>query len=275
MEWNVVREEFRSYSDLVEKLNSRKNNKIMKKEHSSQHVGNEDWYGTSTYSEAEKMIVNGYKEAVAKMKKRVENASRINSEQLRDVNHPVPHNAIAGYIPNVPNAIRGIPQSMISVDRKPMKRKTLHILYSVGGSCQEDRDYFEDAGIALLSAVDLIEKSGVQTKIDLAFFTGHREREATFPTVCIKNYGERFSLQKVSFPLAHTAMFRRIGFKWLETTPVITKDFTGGYGTPLSWQQSEEAYACLCSADTKFLSCAWINSVDCDVHEVLIKLGVL
>lgn len=37
--------------------------------------------------------------------------------------------------------------------------------------------------------------------------------ETTFPTVVIKNYGQRFDLQKVCFPLAHPSMLRRIGFK--------------------------------------------------------------
>ena len=277
--WIVRREEFRSITDLLSVLSNRPNNDIMRHEHSSSDNGNSRWYGTNSMSEAIKIMGEGYKDAIVQMKQRLEESIKINSKDYADVNHPVPHSAIVGYIPNVPNAIRGVPQSMISVDRKPMKRKTLQIMYSVGGSCQESREYFEKAGIALLTAVDLIERSGVQTCIDLAFFTGCESipggREATFPTVRIKNYGERFSLQKVSFPLVHTSMFRRIGFKWLETTPVITGDFTGGYGRPLNSRECDEAYSKLCSANANYLSVAWINENDCDVKKILEKLGVV
>lgn len=278
--WIVKREEFKSITDLLSVLSNRPNNNIMGNQRDSSSPGNRSWYGTSSMTEAKKIMGEGYKDAVVQMKQKLEESIKINSKDYADVNHPIPHSAVVGYIPNVPNAIRGIPQAMISVDRKPMKRKTLQIMYSISGHSGRDREFFERAGIALLTAVDLIERSGVQTCIDLAFFTGYTNipegYEATFPTVRIKNYGERFSLQKVSFPLVHTSMFRRIGFKWLETTPVITgRGFVGGYGRAMDASQSDEAFARFCSANAKFISVAWINDNNCDVKKILEKLGVV
>lgn len=247
----------------------------MKNEHSSNRR-DDDWFGTKDYKEAVKLLSVGYMEVVGKMQKNVADTSKINSKFLSNVDHAVPHNAVVGYIPNVPAALQNLPQSMISINKKPMKRKTLHIIYGVGGSAAEEREYFENAGTALLSAVDIIERCGIQTKIDLAFFLSMAGDEFPLPTVCIKNYGERFSIQKVSFPMVHTSMFRRIGFKWLETTPQITyRGFANGYGHPPSHEKSEEAVRQILGNEGVYISNAWINRNECSVQKILEKLGVL
>lgn len=275
MEWKVLYEPFKSYGQLVDTLAGRPNNQIMHDCHSSNRRDDE-WFGTRDYKEAVKLLSTGYMDVVGKMQKNVENQSKINSKFLANVDHAVPHNAVVGYIPNVPAALQNLPQSMISISKKPMKRKTLHIIYGVGGSSMENRDYFENAGVALLSAVDIIERSGIQTKIDMAFFLSISGDEFPLPTVCIKNYGERFSIQKVSFPMVHTSMFRRIGFKWLETTTQITKSgFNGGYGHPPTHEQSEEAVRQIFGDQGIYISNDWINRQKCSVEKILEKLGVL
>lgn len=275
MSWKVLYEPFQSYSQLLETLADRKNNKIMSDCHSSNRR-DDKWFGTRNYTEATKMLINGYGAVVDKLHRNVVQASKINSKFVSDIPHPMPQNNVFGFVPNVPAAIQNLPKAMIFNDRKPLKKKTLHIIYGVGGSCSESQSYFEDAGVALLSAVDLIEKCGIQTKIDLAFFLSYSGDEFPLPTICIKNYGERFSIQKVSFPLVHTSMFRRIGFKWLETTPLITRyGFKGGYGFPPNHAQSEEAVRQVLGSDGEYISNDWINCNGCSVESILKKLGVL
>ena len=271
----VLYDPYVNYTQLLETLNRRENNNIMKNQHDS-NGKDVQWYGTRSYSEAEDMMVKGFSEVVAKLHKNVVEQTKINSKFYADVNHAMPHNDIRGYIPNVPNAIRNIPQSMINIDKKPIKRKTLSIIYGVGGNCMQNRSYFENAGIALLSAVDIIERCGIQTKIELAFFLSESGDEFPLPTVMIKNYGERFSIQKVSFPLVHTSMFRRIGFKWLETTPLITdRGFAGGYGHAPSYQTSAEAVEQALKGKGIYLDNAWINQNNCEVEAILKKLEVI
>ena len=273
---NIVTEEFRNFDHLLSVINSRPKNRIMKEENTSHKTGNTDWFGTDDYEDAVELLHSGYLSVLDKMKKNVADASRINSEQMRDVHHPVPHSSIVGFIPNVPNYIRGIPQSMITIDRKPMKRKTMEIYYVMNGNSDCEQNWYVDAGIALLSAIDLIEKSGIQTKINLVFKSSVEGHEVSFPSVCIKNYGERFSLQKVSFPLTHPSMQRRFGFHWLETTPDITvRGWDMGYGRSLDAEENEEVFAKLNKPNCGFLSNAWINQNKCDVHAILKKLGVI
>ena len=232
-----------------------------------------DFTMTHNYGEAIELMQTGFNEAAKMLRTDVAQKTKIQSKYAALVQHPAPHNAVVGFIPNVPNAIRNIPESMITKDKKPMKRKTLDIVYSMHGSCMRKTDYFEEAGAALLSAVDLIEKSGIQTRIDLAFMTSEENDEVTFPTVRIKNYDERYSFQKVSFPLVHPSMFRRIGFKWLETNPYITQDFTFVYGHPPNTDKLDANIER--RKDCYFLDTAWIHSADCSVEEILKKFEVI
>ena len=257
---------------LIGALQQRPNNKIMAGEHSSRD-NDYDFTKTHSYEEAVLLAQTGYDEAAKMLRLDVAAKSKIQSKYAALIKHPTPHNAVVGYIPNVPNAIRNIPESMITKDRIPMKRKTIAIIYSQHGSCNRTTEYFSQAGSALLSAVELIEKSGIQTRIDLAFMTAKENDEIAFPTVRIKNYDERYSFQKVSFPLVHPSMFRRIGFKWLETTDQMTQDFTFGYGMPPSTALLEENIEL--PKDTYFLDTGWIHSEDCSVEAILRRFEVI
>lgn len=275
----VVREDFRSLNQLMEVLQKRPNNQTMRGEHSSRE-GSKHFTGTESYEEAEKMLVNGYLEILSQLKDDVKAKSKISSKYAEDLAHPIPHTAPVGYCPCVPNAIHGLPNSMISVDRKPMKRKTISILYGIDGNCDKSTEWFTKAGAALLSAIDLIEKSGIQTQIKLCFMpdanrSGYKgaDTELCFPTVIIKNYGERYSLQKISFPLANPSMMRRIGFKWLETSPDTKGDYRGGYGHDPDHKRVEESVAM--GKNTYYLSTQSIQKMGCDVTKILQKLEVI
>ena len=269
---HVAAEDFRSLNHLMEELRKRKNNTFMADSYESEAL-DMDFYGTESYDQAEQMMISGYTDVLDKLRKDIREKEKISSKYAADVNHPIPHTSMVGYCPCIPNALLGLPNSMVSVDRKPMKRKTLSILYAMGANCDKSTKYFTEAGAALLSAIDIIEKSGVQTQIKLCFMPVEERNELAFPTVVIKNYGERYSLQKISFPLAHPSMFRRIGFKWLETTPDTKENYSDGYGRSPDYSRVEESVAI--EPNTYLLSAESIQGMGCDVTKILQKLEVI
>ena len=271
-EKRVIYEEFRSFDHLLSTLASRPNNKYMSREHASQKDDYE-WTGTRSYSHACEMLGTGYLDVVKKLQKNVAAANKLNSKFYANIDRPRPYIGVQGYCPCVPNAIRNIPQSMINIDRKPMKRKTLHILYSISGSCMRDTDWFIKCGTALLSAIDIIERAGIQTRIDLNFFSSSSEGQYPFPTIRIKEYGERYSVQKISFPLVHPSMFRRIGFKWLETSPGVDHHYDA-YGHPPSYNEMEEVLHIEDPA-TYLITTDWIDGHGFSVEEILKKFEVI
>lgn len=270
----ITREDFSSLDQLMRELGKRKNNKFMRNKFGSKE-GDEGFTGTKSWEEAIDLLANGYTDILSQMKSDVKAKSKITSNSMATVNHPIPRTAIVGYSPCVPNAILGLPNSMITVERVPMKRKTLSILYQMGACANEAPSFFEEAGAALLSAINLIEMAGIQTQLKLCFFPAQKNDELLFPTVVIKNYGERFSLQKVSFPLAHTSMFRRIGFKWLETSPDVKTDFSIGYGRPTAESSEELSGILSLDKNTRLINIRDIHKVKCSVEEILKLLGVM
>jgi hypothetical protein len=269
----VVYEEFHNFGQLLETINGRPKNAIMEGRNDSE-TNSEYFTGTKSYKQACEMLGTGYIEILQRLEKSIAAQNKLNAKYTEELDRPRPSIKVQGYIPCIPNAIRNLPQSMISIDRKPIKRKTLHILYAETGSGAREAEWFIAAGAALLSAIEIIEKGGIQTKIDLCFFCGERAGEITFPTITIKNYGERYSLQKISFPLAHPSMFRRIGFKWLETTPDIRNDFSVGYGRAPTDEELERALGKRDNS-TYLITTDWINRNDCSVEEILKKFEVI
>ena len=272
MATRVVYENFRSFGEMLSIINSRPNGPHMTNEHASQKK-DKKWTGTESYKQACDMLPIGYLEVLKKMEKNIEQQNKLNAKFVAEIERPLPQNDIYGYIPCVPAAIQGLPKSMVNINRKPMKRKTLHVLYSIAGTCDKDTDWFIKSGTALLSAIDIVERGGIQTKIDLNFFGGVDDDQYTFPTITIKNYGERYSPQKISFPLVHPSMFRRIGFKWLETNPDIDHHFWA-YGRTPAYDDLAKALDIKDPA-TYLITTSWIAGRNFSVEEILRKFEVI
>lgn len=265
----VLTEEFGDINSLLRVINSRKNNQVMSDTHSSK-TGSEDFTGSSSYDEAVRLIRTGYVDILKDVKDKLSEITRQN-KQFDSGFRPMPRNSIVGYVPNVPNAIRNIPESMINTNIVPQKRKTLSVVYSIEGNCNETVEFFIKTGTILLAAINIIERSGIQVKLSVAFMTSQQGSETTCPTVVIKNYGQRFDLQKVCFPLAHPSMLRRIGFKWLETTPQITEsEFSFGYGRdPNDLKLLDKTFKDKFGKNTYVLNTHWIRSNNYSVEKLL------
>ena len=226
----IVKEHFKSIHQLLGVLNSRPNNSVMANEDSSQS-GSYDFTGSHSYEEAVQLFREGYKEILPKIMSKMKRMEKDLSSEFQFTKKIRPQNSIEGVVPNVPNAILGLPQSMIDMKRFPQKQKTLNIIYEMGANCGTNKELFINAGVVLLTAIKILETRRISVKLTLGFMAGKANKQGNFPTVDLKDYGQRLDLQKLCFPLAHPSMFRRIGFKWLETNPDITdKDFRFGYG---------------------------------------------
>lgn len=268
---NVYTEEFPSVSNLLKTLDCRKPNIVFKEESclSSEDIESKGgtWYCTCDYDDAKKLITFGYKEHLDKIKQQMRITSK-KYNKFQVVNKNVPHSDIVGYIPHVPNAIQNIPNSMINVHKIPQKQKTMHIIYTNSGNCCERSDFFIDAGVAMLTAVNIIEANGIQVKLDLAFVAAEEHCEAAFPTVNLKNYGQRLDLLKICFPITHPSMLRRIGFKWIETNSFIHESsWNIGYGRSVT--NPDDIVKYLKKDDNFVVSNYWIRNHNYDIEELL------
>lgn len=226
----IIKEHFKSIYQLLNTLDKRPNNSAMEDSDSSRS-GDYDFTGSHSYEEAVQLFREGYTEILPKVMSKMKKMEKDLSSEFQFTKKIRPQNSIEGVVPNVPNAILGLPQSMIDMKRFPQKQKTLDIIYEMGANCGTDKELFINAGAVLLTVIKILETRRIAVKLTLGFMAGKGHEQGNFPTVDLKDYGQRLDLQKLCFPLAHPSMFRRIGFKWLETNPDITDDsFAFEYG---------------------------------------------
>jgi len=234
-----VVENFNSLKELIKANETRKPNKVFAGKHQASDERDSDrdsFTRTKSYAEAVELMRNGYAEPLEKIKRGVEaNMQGMSAEKT------AVKNDIVGYAPCVPNAILGIPQSMINKELTVKKSKILTIIHDATSNCDTSTETFIKAGIATLTIVNSLEKRGYRVSLRVAFKNSRACEQRTFATVTVKDWRQPLDLQKMTFPFCHPSMLRRIGFKWLETTPRLTeRDFAYGYGRSLSGVDSYE-----------------------------------
>lgn len=270
---NLKTEHFKSINEMMDVLDHRPNSSAMAGCSSSSTEGNKSWYGTSSYEEASRLIRTGYTEIMPMIKEGLSANAKLISKQFSMTDVRRPKNLPIGFIPNVPNAILNLPNSMIDIEMHPQKRKTIHIIYVMAGSCGTSAEMWIKAGIALLTAIKIVERRGISVRIDSSFYCGSsgfgEGTETIMGSVTVKNYGQPLDLQKLCFPLANPSMFRRVGFKFLETTPILkNKSFRGGYGR--GFEADEDRIKKELETDKDYmLSGQWIKNHNYSVQEIL------
>lgn len=230
MPLNIVKEHFTSINEMISVIESRPNNEVMSGENAS-HKGSEEFTGTRSYNEAKELFRNGYTEILSKIKTGVSaNLKRTETKPRRTI-----ENNVVGYAPNVPNAIMGLPNSMILTRTLPQKTKTVSIVVGITENCGTNAKEFIESGIAALGVVNTLELRGYRVNLKVAFYVAKCDNDRAFGTVNVKDYREHLDLQKLCFPLANPSMFRRLGFKWLETVPGLqVKNWSFGYGQQIN-----------------------------------------
>lgn len=228
---HVIEEQFASIHSMLGTIETRKNNCEMYNMNSSTSNG-KNFTGTCSYDEAVELFETGYTEILDKIKSGIQKNIKATQNQTRRM----VRTGVVGYTPHIPNSINGLPNSMIYTEKQLQKIKAVTIYYAPTGNCNVEIETFIESGVAMLSAINILELSGVRVNLNVVFFNGvnDSETEGTFGTVKVKDFREHLDIQKLCFPLVHPSLFRRFGFKWLETTPDMKESgwkFTYGHHT--------------------------------------------
>lgn len=186
------------------------------------------FYYTNSYDEAVNLLKNGYKEPLDKIKSELKNFCVTNRrENKRSI-----VNDVFGFVPHVPNAILGIPNSMINYKFEQRNIKVIKIVYDMSIVYDEKPETIVKNSINLLKLLIMLENMGFKTELFLTSISNDdRKQLFVAPFIKLKEYKTPLNIAKLCFPLVHPSMLRRIIFKWKETTPTITNsDFNYGYG---------------------------------------------
>lgn len=239
---NVAYEIFDTVDELIEYLYSqphRRGNDAM-----NGIFDDEEWRGCKNFKEAENLALNGWEEVIEK--KEFQN---FYNKKIGEENKMIKFkNDVVGYVPIVPNVIRGIPNCMINIEKRPVKSKIIHILYNISVTSGFRGQEIMDAGLELMSAIVELERQGFRIKLTAMqdFTSWERSVGTDILMIKLKSEYKKLDLFTTMFSLMHPAMFRTIGFAWYERSPVVREK--SGYGTDISnpdYMSKEKITACL------------------------------
>lgn len=188
------------------------------------------FYGGISFKEALKRLLNGDEE----LAKDINNikidgivAEKLIFKYIND---------IQGVVPNVPNFLMGLPQSMVRIQRTKIKssQKILNLVFDISVSCMITKEEYMQVSKLFLDVIDKVEKMGYRCNLYVAAVSvSESEKFMNTFLIKLKNSNELFNRYKCSFVLGHMSMFRRIMFRLIELADEndINVEFYSGYGT--------------------------------------------
>lgn len=227
-----VTETFNGVNEFLSVIGKRSPNNVFKGKKLSSENSDYEFTMTSSYAESEELMAKGYKDGLNDLKK----CKGTKVHHTGNVRKHIPQAGIVGYAPHVPNAIAGIPQSMITSQKIEQRAKVLTIVYDGGAHSKISASKFVKAGRNILDLVMMLELQGYRVRVDIQdSFCTHKEKAIC--RITVKNHRQPINPLKISYLLIHPSFFRRQAFRWLETVPELTNpNFVDGYGRPLYWQ---------------------------------------
>ena len=184
-----------------------------------------DWDGVDTWEEATNLMQFGYRPFVEKLQKKLDFKGKGDGKRTAF------RNDVVGFAPNVPLAIMGVPNNMVNSYTKPIKNKVVSIYYDKTASCMHTPKEFEDAGVKLMSVLIDLEMQGY--RFNLYVCQSYTSKTCDMLCVKVKDSNSPLDLQRLSFPVAHPAFFRAIGFDWYSRCPKAT--YRSAYGHALGY----------------------------------------
>jgi hypothetical protein len=253
-------ENFKSVYDFEKALTEREVNDAFKKNCASHRNGDESWFQTGSYSEADELLTKGWNAKIDEVKSACEKfATTVVVKHRRLINDYV------GFMPSVPRAIQGYPQSMINMTKRDSleMQRTKHIVFDNTACGGTSGNSLLQAGLTVLKLAMILDKSNVRTKIDMLPFTSYAGNSFYGCSVTIKDYRQPFNYLKMAYPIANPSFFRRHGFRWIETqSGKNVEKFSYGYGGEI-FGRGEATEAYLKFAGLKKDDVIFINHKDC------------
>lgn len=195
-------------------------------------VGRSSFTG-ATKEQAYTMLREGYQPVVDVLKTKMRISAKGQVKRFKT------YSDVQGFAPIVPNAIMGLPKSMVNSSMKPIKTKVFDIYYEMTVPAFRDSKELIQAGQKMLGVILELEAQGY--RFNLYCTQGYYSQNSGCDMLCVKvkSANQPMDLKRMSFPIAHTAFFRGIGFDWYSKFPKGT--YRDGYGHAICFDKSQEA----------------------------------
>lgn len=216
-------------------------------------------------NEAYVMLREGYQPIVEKLKEKVRFTAYGIQKRFKTFND------VQGFAPIIPNSIMGLPKSMVNSSIKPIKTKVIDVFYDMTVSCYIESDDLIEAGLKILGIIMELETQ--EYRFNLYCVQTYYDSNNGCDMLCVKvkSANQPMDLKRMSFPIAHTAFFRGIGFDWYSKFPKGTYRF--GYGRAISYEKTldeiTKEFRLLYGNNAFYFSAKTIIEKDNDAEEYL------
>lgn len=190
------------------------------------------WCGVGNYEEAKDLLINGWDAKVEFLKEEFEKESK----RLDDKRVIKQFNDVVGFMPIVPNAIIGLPNSMINMRTERKKSKVIKFLIDTVASASESSGALIRYYSKVLARIGVLEKNGYRCRIEiLQTFTDEcNSRTKAGFSILVKSENQLFDIKRMAYPIAHTSMLRVFGFGWENSLPISYSSYhCSGLGVPM------------------------------------------
>lgn len=238
----VIVEKFNSIHELVNTVKERPvHSWVGHASRNGKHDG-EGWVGKITFREAIDFIQFGWDKPLPEFKAAIK---KLDDKKLHDVKKPVIFKSVAGFKPIVPNALKGLPKSMMGKKLIVKKAKIVNVMVEISKSSSYSHNEIVEKSIEILSHLYNLERQGYRVR--LSMLGTHAQPQGSEKQMGwllpIKHENQLFDIKKLMFPLVHSAMLRMISFDWYESVP--GGEEVMGYGRSTERWSEEERKAFL------------------------------
>lgn len=194
-------------------------------------TGTQSFTGTRSYSEAIDMLLHGWT-AEAKLLTEKFNKMKFEKSYKNKMAYDV-----VGYQASVPRYLQGIPTNMFNQRKVVQKAKIFTIVKSVCYIWNVKQSEIQRDCLNTLQVVRQLEERGHKVNLEVVYAGESINGTVAIARVRIKSAAERLNISKLSFPLVHPSMTRRLLFRAIEKMPGLTDTtICSGYGNVVKGQ---------------------------------------
>lgn len=209
--YKVICETFADANEITEVSNRRPQRHEFDHDFTRSRVRS-SFHGVDTWDEACDLLKYGYKEVVPKLSKMVEMTAKGEATKTSF------RNDVVGYAPVVPLALRGVPKCMINSYKKPVKDKVVNIYLDRTALCQWEPHEIVEATSNFVAALTELELQGYRFNVTVVK-TNANSSVCNMLTLKVKDANLPIDLQRMSYPLMHTAFARVTCWDWYSRCP--------------------------------------------------------
>lgn len=198
---------------------------------------NASWVGVSKVDDAINMLLNGWEKPLEDLKVSIdENLAKLEKENKRTY-----YNDVSGFVPIVPNALKGLPNSMINMRNEKRKGKILKFEIVIDRASSADTDTIIKKMSKQLAQIAYLERTGkYRCRVEVVFapFSDYLDtyKIACVCSVLVKSENQMLDVKRLCYPIIHPSMLRLMMFSWYESLPLdYWKTYYNGYGKSVEW----------------------------------------